>query len=117
VAHGRLLSIDVAALRALPGVAAVLTAADIPGTNDCGAIVHDEPILADGAVHYLGQPIFAVLSADRETARRVAARAKEFVQIEALPALLTPEAAHATCLCGASPTAHREAETAKAHRG
>ena len=95
VAHGRLLGIDVAALRALPGVAAVLTAADIPGTNDCGAIVHDEPILADGAVHYLGQPLFAVLSADRETARRVAARAKEFVQIEALPALLTPEAAHA----------------------
>lgn len=94
VAHGRLLGIDVAALNAEPGIAGVITAADIPGTNDCGAIVHDDPILADGTVHYLGQPVFAVLSADRETARRVAARAASFLQIEPLPAVLTPEAAH-----------------------
>jgi xanthine dehydrogenase large subunit len=95
VAHGTLNSIDVAALKALPGVVDVLTAADIPGVNDCGPIVHDDPILADGTVHYLGQPVFAVLSASRETARRVAARAKDFIQIAPLPALLTPEAAHA----------------------
>ncbi len=95
VAHGKLLSIDVAALLAEPGVVAVLTAADIPGPNDCGAIVHDEPILADGTVRYVGQPVFAVLSANRETARRVAARAREVLKIEPLPALLTPEAAHA----------------------
>lgn len=95
VAHGRLLGIDVAALKAEPGVAGVITAADIPGANDCGAIVHDDPILADGTVHYLGQPVFAVLSADRETARRVAARAASFLQIEPLPPVLTPEAAHA----------------------
>jgi xanthine dehydrogenase large subunit len=95
VAHGRLLNIDVAGLRAQNGVVAVLTAHDIPGLNDCGAIVHDDPILADGQVHYLGQPVFAVLSANRETARRVAAMAASFVQIEPLPALLTPQAAHA----------------------
>jgi xanthine dehydrogenase large subunit len=95
VAHGTLNSIDVAALKALPGVVDVLTAADIPGVNDCGPVVHDDPILADGTVHYLGQPVFAVLSASRETARRVAARAKDFIQIAPLPALLTPEAAHA----------------------
>jgi len=95
VAHGRILSIDVAGLRAQPGVVAVLTAADIPGVNDCGAIVHDEPILAVGVVQSLGQPMFAVLCANRETARRVAAMAKAFVQIEPLPALLTPQAAHA----------------------
>jgi xanthine dehydrogenase large subunit len=95
VAHGRLLHIDVAGLKALPGVVDVLTAADIPGVNDCGAIVHDDPILADGTVMYLGQPMFAVLSDNREAARRAAARAKDFVRIEPLPALLTPEAAHA----------------------
>ncbi len=95
VAHGKLLSIDVAGLRALPGVVAIFTAADIPGPNDCGAIVHDDPILADGHVHYLGQPMFAVIAHDRDTARRIAAQAKAFVQIEALPALLTMEAAHA----------------------
>ncbi len=95
VAHGRLKGINLAALRALPGVVDVITAADIPGINDCGAIVHDDPILADGTVHYLGQPVFAVLSHDRELARRAAAQAKAFLDIEELPALLTPEAAHA----------------------
>ena len=95
VAHGQLVSIDVAGLRALPGVFGILTAKDIPGVNDCGAIIHDEPILAKGTVQYLGQPMFAVLSDNRDTARRVAARAKDFVQITPLPALLTPEAAHA----------------------
>jgi xanthine dehydrogenase large subunit len=96
VAHGKLLSIDIERLRALPGVTAVYTAADIPGVNDCGPIVHgDDPILADGVVHYLGQPMFAVIAADRRIARRVASRAKEFVTIEPLPALLTARAAHA----------------------
>ncbi len=95
VAHGRLLGIDVAALQAEPGVVAVLTAADIPGLNDCGAIVHDDPILADGTVQYVGQAVFAVLSASRDTARRVAARAREVLRIEPLPALLTPQAGHA----------------------
>ena len=95
VAHGRLESIDVAGLKKLPGVVDVLTAADIPGVNDCGAIVHDDPILAEGEVHFLGQPIFLVLSANRETARRVAAKVADFVKITPLPALLTPDAAHA----------------------
>ncbi len=96
VAHGKLVSIDIERLRAEPGVTAVYTAADIPGVNDVGPIVHgDDPILADGVVHYLGQPMFAVIAADRRIARRVAARAKEFVTIEPLPALLTARDAHA----------------------
>lgn len=96
VAHGRLVAIDVERLRAEPGVAAVLTAADLIGPNDCAPIVKgDDPILAEGAVHYLGQPMFAVIAADRRVARRVAARAKEFVTIEPLPALLTARDAHA----------------------
>ena len=95
VAHGRLVSVDVDKLKAMPGVVAVLTAQDVPGKNDCGAIIHDEPILADGEVHFLGHPVFAVIALDRESARRAAARAKEVIQVEALPSLLTIEAAHA----------------------
>ncbi len=95
VAHGRLLGVDVEAVRALPGVLAVLTAADIPGANDCGPVIHDDPILADGVVHYLGQPVFAVVATTRELARRAAARAREVVRVEPLPALLTPLEAHA----------------------
>ena len=65
VAHGVLKSIDLAPLRALPGVVDVITAADIPGPNDCGPIVHDDPVLAAGAVHYVGQPVFAVIASTR----------------------------------------------------
>jgi xanthine dehydrogenase large subunit len=96
VAHGRLVGIDLERLRAEPGVAAVFSAADIPALNDCGPIVKgDDPILAQGVVHYLGQPIFVVVAEDRRVARRVAARAKDFVTIEPLPALLTAREAHA----------------------
>ncbi len=61
-AHARLLSVDLDAVQNAAGVVAVLTAADIPGQNDCGPIVHDDPILADGLVQFVGQPIFAVVA-------------------------------------------------------
>jgi xanthine dehydrogenase large subunit len=87
---------DLAPLRALPGVVAVLTAADIPGENDCGPLLHDDPILADGEVRYLGQPVFAVVAERRAIARRAAARAKDLLRIEPLPGgVLTPQEAHA----------------------
>ncbi|MBL8351638.1 MAG: xanthine dehydrogenase molybdopterin binding subunit [Burkholderiaceae bacterium] len=95
VAHGRLLGIDLARLQAQPGVVAVLTAADIPGPNDCGPIVHDDPILADGTLRYLGQPVFAVIATDRDAARRAAALARQVLQVEPLPAVLTALDAHA----------------------
>jgi xanthine dehydrogenase large subunit len=95
VAHGRLLGVDLQRLQALPGVVAVLTAADIPGVNDCGPIVHDDPILADGELHYLGQPVFAVIARTRLAARRAAAVAKEVIRCEPLPAVLTVREAHA----------------------
>ncbi len=87
---------DASALRAMPGVVAVLTAADIPGENDCGPLLHDDPILADGEVRYLGQPVFLVVAETRAAARRAAARAKELLRIEPLPGgVLSPTEAHA----------------------
>ena len=73
VAHGRLTSIDLDAVRKLPGVVDAFGADAIPGRNDCGPIVHDDPILADGTVWYLGQPVFVVLAHTRDAARRAAA--------------------------------------------
>jgi xanthine dehydrogenase large subunit len=95
LAHGRLLGIDLDRLRAQPGVLAVFTAADIPGHNDCGPIVHDDPILADGTVRYLGQPVFLVVATQRELARRAAALAPQAIQAEPLPPVLTAREAHA----------------------
>ncbi|HLO93440.1 MAG TPA: xanthine dehydrogenase molybdopterin binding subunit [Burkholderiaceae bacterium] len=95
VAHGRLLGVDRDALLALPGVVAVLTADDVPGENNCGPLLHDDPILAGEELRYLGQPVFAVIASDRELARRAAAQAARVIRYEALPALLTAGEAHA----------------------
>ncbi|OYT88024.1 MAG: xanthine dehydrogenase molybdopterin binding subunit [Burkholderiales bacterium PBB6] len=94
VAHGRLTGIDLDLLRAQPGVVAVFTAADIPGPNDCGPIIHDDPILADGVLRYLGQPVFVVVAREREQARRAAALAKSAIQFEALKPVLNLRDAH-----------------------
>jgi xanthine dehydrogenase large subunit len=91
--HARIKDIDLANVRASRGVVAVLTAADIPGTNDCGPIIHDDPILADGLVQYVGQPIFIVVADTHDNARRAARLGK--VSYEELPAVLTPQAARA----------------------
>ncbi len=95
VARGMLVAVDTAHLRALPGVVAVLTAADIPGRNDCGSIIHDDPILAEGEVRHVGQPVFAVIATTRDAARRAAARAAEVLHIEVQQPVLTPRQAHA----------------------
>jgi len=98
VAHGVLRGIDLEALRALPGVVDVFSAKDIPGDNDCGSLVKDDPILAGeigATLRYLGQPVFAVIATTRDAARRAAAKAKDVIRADALPPILTPEAAHA----------------------
>ncbi|MGN6668101.1 MAG: xanthine dehydrogenase molybdopterin binding subunit [Trinickia sp.] len=90
-AHAHIVSLDLDAVREAPGVVAVFTSADIPGENNCGPVVHDDPILADDLVQYLGQPIFAVVATSYELARRAAALAKrdDVVQYEPLEPVLT----------------------------
>jgi xanthine dehydrogenase large subunit len=98
VAHGVIERLDLDAIRGLSGVVDVWSAKDIPGDNECGSLVKDDPILAGEAgatLRYLGQPVFVVVATTREAARRAAAQAKSVVQSRALPPILTPEAAHA----------------------
>ncbi|MFG6465782.1 xanthine dehydrogenase molybdopterin binding subunit [Roseateles sp. BYS87W] len=95
LAHGTLTGIDLDLIRRQPGVVAVLTAADIPAENNCGPLLHDDPILASGELRYVGQPVFAVIATHRDLARRAAALAKQAIQAEPLPAVLTALDAHA----------------------
>ncbi|HEY0253372.1 MAG TPA: xanthine dehydrogenase molybdopterin binding subunit, partial [Kofleriaceae bacterium] len=64
--------VETATARAMPGVVAVLTAADVPGQNDVGAIRKDEPMLADGRVHYHGQLIAVVVGETLEQCKAAA---------------------------------------------
>ncbi|WP_321884355.1 xanthine dehydrogenase molybdopterin binding subunit [Paraburkholderia bannensis] len=91
--HARIVSMNFAKVRATPGVVAVLTAEDIPGVNDCGPIIHDDPVLADGIVQFVGQPMFIVVATSHDIARLAARRAE--VQYEELPPILTAQQARA----------------------
>ncbi|MGD0525077.1 MAG: xanthine dehydrogenase molybdopterin binding subunit [Polyangiaceae bacterium] len=75
-ARAKIERIDTAAALAMPGIACVLTAGDIPGENDVGAIRKDEPLLAAGEVHYHGQLIAMVVGESLE-ACKAAAKAVE----------------------------------------
>jgi xanthine dehydrogenase large subunit len=87
VAHGVLKSVDLSAVRAAPGVVAVLTAADVPGVNDISPSgMKDDPVLAEGRVEFHGQPVFCVVARTRDQARRAARLAK--IDYEELPALV-----------------------------
>lgn len=71
-AKGRILAIDLSAVRAAPGVVAVLTAADIPGVNDCSPSIGGDPVFAEGEIRFHGQVVFAVVAETRAQARAAA---------------------------------------------
>nr|WP_298686689.1 xanthine dehydrogenase molybdopterin binding subunit [uncultured Dongia sp.] len=89
-AHARVTRLDLTRVRTAPGVACVLTAADIPGVNDISPIhAHDDPLLCAGEVMFWGQPLFCVAAETAAQARAAAALAE--VTYEDLPAILTIE--------------------------
>jgi xanthine dehydrogenase molybdopterin binding subunit/xanthine dehydrogenase small subunit len=90
-AHAKILRRDAAAARAMPGIAAVLMAEDVPGLNDVGAVRHDEVLLADNEVLYHGHIIALVVGETEELCR--AAAAQVVVEYEPLPPIFTIEEA------------------------
>ena len=88
-ACGPLTGMDLDAVRASPGVVAVLTAQDLPFANDVSPSAHDEPLLATDRVHYMGQPVFLVV-ADTHLAARFAARQGK-INISETPAIFSIE--------------------------
>jgi xanthine dehydrogenase large subunit len=95
VAHGELIGdgIDRYAILKEHGVVAVYTAKDIPGENNCGPIVHDDPFLAVGKVEFLGQAVAVVVAREMLYAREAAHKAK--VLVKELPPILTIDEAMA----------------------
>ena len=90
-AHAVIRGIDTAAAAAMPGVAGVMTAADIKGTNRIKYTVADRPILCDDTVRTLGDAVAIVAAETKEQA--LAAVDAVVVDYEPLPVLASPEAA------------------------
>ncbi|HUO21917.1 MAG TPA: xanthine dehydrogenase molybdopterin binding subunit [Caulobacteraceae bacterium] len=95
-AHARIARMDLSAVRAAPGVVAVLSAEDVPGENDVSPVIHDDRLFADGEVYCVGQSLFAVAAETLREARAAAALA--VIDYEALPAALTIAQARAADL-------------------
>jgi CO/xanthine dehydrogenase Mo-binding subunit len=100
-AHARIRGYDVEKARALPGVRAIVTGADIP-VRRVGGMLKDETMLAAGKVRYVGEPVAAVAARDLETAM-LAAQLVE-VEYEPLPHVLSIDAA----LAPGAPLLHEE---------
>lgn len=90
-AAGRLISMDLSAVRAAPDVVAVYTADDLAFANDVSPSNHDEPLLATDAVHYAGQPLFMVVATSHLAARHAARLGR--IEIAKIDPILTIEQA------------------------
>ncbi len=90
VPHAVLRRLDAAGALSLPGVAAVFTAADIPGNNAVGIIVKDEPVLVEtgGRIRRIGDPLALVVGESEAVLE--AALAKIKVEYEELPPVFSP---------------------------
>ncbi len=94
VAHGTVRAVDVSSAMGVPGVLGVLSAHDIPGANNSGTILHDEPVLAADQVSYLGQPVLAVVAESDRAARAGAAALTPTLVVDELPAVVDFVQAH-----------------------
>ncbi len=92
VAHGKIKRVDYTKAKALKGVEAILTYKDIPGDNQIGAIIQDEPLFADKEVHFQGQPIAFIIAKSVAIAKK--ARRLIEIEIEELPAITTAKEAY-----------------------
>lgn len=93
IAHGKIKSIDYSEALTMPGVQHILTHQDIPGENQIGGIVPDEPLFAEKELHFQGQPI-AMILADTELQAREALH-KIKIECKEKEAIVDPIEAHA----------------------
>ncbi|WP_218648134.1 xanthine dehydrogenase molybdopterin binding subunit [Winogradskyella forsetii] len=92
-AHGKIKSIDYSKAEALEGVQRIFTYKDIPGQNEIGGIIADEPLFAEDEVHFWGMPIALIVAETEFIARK--ARELIGIDIEELPVITTAKEAKA----------------------
>jgi aerobic-type carbon monoxide dehydrogenase small subunit (CoxS/CutS family) len=89
--YARIVRLDTSKARALPGVEAVITSDDVPGKDNFGVFIEDQPIMARGVVRYVGEAVAAV-AAETVDIARAAVKLIE-VEYEVLPGVFDPEEA------------------------
>ncbi|WP_435412451.1 xanthine dehydrogenase molybdopterin binding subunit [Psychroserpens mesophilus] len=92
-AHGKIKYIDYSKAEALEGVERIFTHKDVPGKNQIGGIIPDEPLFAEDEVHFWGMPIALIVAESEFIARK--ARSLIEIDIEELPVITTAKQAKA----------------------
>lgn len=92
VAHGKIKNLDFSEAEQSEGVVRIITAADIPGENQIGGIIPDEPLLAENEVHFMGQPILLVVAESEHQAENALSLIS--VEIDPLPVITEPREAY-----------------------
>ncbi len=82
-AHGKIKDLEVSKAEKIEGVVKIFTCKDIPGENQIGGILPDEPLLAESEVHFVGQPIALIIATSERSAKK--ARASIEIEIDELP--------------------------------
>ncbi len=93
VARGSIRALDISKAAAAPGVVAVYTHRDVPGLNQVGHVLKDQPLLAIDSVEYIGQPIAIVVGDTQRNAQRAVKLIT--ADIEKLEAVFDPREAAA----------------------
>ena len=91
MAHGKIIKLDLTDAIAMDGVIRIFTYKDIPGKNQIGGIVPDEPLLAEDEVHFNGMPVAFVVATSTEIAAAAVKKIK--IEIEGLPVVTNPRIA------------------------
>jgi xanthine dehydrogenase large subunit len=112
IAHGKVVSIDLDAVKSAPGVIDVITASDIPGKIDIGPVFPGDPLLVNDVIEYFGQPLFAVAATSHALARKAVALAR--IEYETFEPVLDLEQAKDTRFYVRPPHSMRRGDIEKA---
>lgn len=91
IAHGKIKSIDFSEAEQMDEVVKIFSHKDIPGENQIGGIIPDEPFLADGIVDFQGQPVLLVVAENEDAADEALKKIK--IEIDPLPIITDPRKA------------------------
>lgn len=88
IAHGKIININYKEAEKLSGIVKILTYKDVPGENQIGAIIQDEPLFAEKELHFVGQAIALIVAESEKIARKAKKLIK--IEIEKLPVEINP---------------------------
>ncbi len=69
-AHAHIKKLDLSKASAVPGVVRILTYKDVPGENQIGGIIPDEPLFAEEEIHFWGMPVALIIATSEDVARQ-----------------------------------------------